>query len=568
MLETSGFRNIGGLNSRVHNNLGHISPEHTFGNAVFISLLATTGSHHSRHIDHIQPSPPTYRTDSSADGLVRRLGTRYFFVLIAVAMLVIVDQVVIQPLLFRLDRFAPVINLSGRQRMLSQRLTKAALTFERAASEHIASASRRELEVTLKQWTTAHAALQDGDPMRGIKQITSPEIRHQWSQIAPHFAAMSAAAHMILDGARSSLETADASAVETIVRHEAQFLPIMDHIVKLMESEAAREVRRLRTLALGIAATIVALIGGLGWFVVWPATRTIRTQVDELETRVAARTAELTSALNSLQQEVFERQKVESKNQILATQLAHADRVESIGHLAVGLAHELNHPLGTIVNYAEACDVLLGRSDERIPRGKLAFFVCQIRDAALRAGNIVRRMRNFVQPNSSETVEMDMRMLVEEIIALCQPEIDKTQVTLRVDLGKKQLLVSVDAIQIQQVIVNLVQNALQAMGNTPVDDRHLSIRATHTFEQVRLDVIDTGPGFGGQNTEMMFEPFNSTKSDGLGVGLSICRSIIENHQGMIWAEISADGGAIVSFTLPIVPPNANCRAVPTHSICC
>jgi signal transduction histidine kinase len=241
--------------------------------------------------------------------------------------------------------------------------------------------------------------------------------------------------------------------------------------------------------------------------------------------------------------------------------------VESIGHLAVGLAHELNHPLGTIANYAEACDVLLNRENE-FPRGRIAKFVVQIRDASLRAGKIVRRMRNFVQPDAYETAETDVRSLIDEIVALCFPEMEKNQVGLSTELDPQPLRVNVDAVQIQQVLVNLVQNAIQAMVDTPVDNRQLLIRTVPVAGQVRIDVIDSGPGFNTVDAEKIFEPFTSTKRDGLGVGLSICRSIIENHHGAIWAESAPTGGAVVSFTLPVVPPHDVPGSLQTYSICC
>jgi C4-dicarboxylate-specific signal transduction histidine kinase len=484
-----------------------------------------------------------------------------------VAALIVVDQAVVQPLLVRLDRFAPVINLAGRQRMLSQRLTKAVLIIDRAESEEAARTGRQELRTTLEQWSAAHTSLQSADTRQGAARISSPTIQTRWAQLEPHYHAMASAAQAVIDSHNDLPNDSQKSAVDTIVTHEAPFLNTMDQIVKLLENEANHEVQRLRELALGIAATIIGLIVGLGWFVVRPATRTIRAQVDELEIRVEERTAALATALDGLKQEVLEREKVESKNQRLAAQLAHADRVESIGHLAVGLAHELNHPLGTIANYAEACDVLLKR-DEEIPHGKLTKFVLQIRDASLRAGQIVRRMRNFVQPNASETVETDLRTLIGDVIDLCRPEVEQNQVVLTTQLGSQPLRVHVDVIQIQQVLVNLVQNAIQAMTNTPTHKRKILIRTEIVADQIRIDVVDSGPGFDAADAERIFEPFTSTKSEGLGVGLSICRSLIENHQGIIWAKSAPPDGALVSFTLPIFSPHDSPSSLQTHSLCC
>src|SRR5690606_36885047 len=140
---------------------------------------------------------------------------------------------------------------------------------------------------------------------------------------------------------------------------EAGFLNSMERVVTLLEDEAAYELWRLRALALGVAAAILGLIVALGLLVVRPATCTIRRQVDELESRVAARTNDLNVALASLRQESERREQMEVRNRALAGQLAHADRVESLGRLATGLAHELNQPLGAIANYAEACDAVL-----------------------------------------------------------------------------------------------------------------------------------------------------------------------------------------------------------------
>ncbi len=505
----------------------------------------------------INPRIPHNRAASAIDGLIRRLGARYLFVLVAVAALVMVDQAIVQPLLIRLDRYAPAINLAGRQRMLSQKLTKAALASDRSSSPESLAAARTELGETLVQWTTAHDVLRIGDANSGVERLQSAAIDEQWKLLNPHFDAMSAAAkQMISHQAENELSLAGNAKVETIVAHESRYLAAMDQIVKLMEQEAAREVQQLRMLALAIAAMIVALLVALGWFVVRPATRTIRRQVDQLESRVVERTAELATTLTSLQHEIAEREKVEANNQRLATQLAHADRVESLGHLAIGLAHELNHPLGAIANYAEACDVILGRADQVPDHTKLWSFIVQIRQASLRAGQIVRRMRNFVQPNASAVAEIDLRTLIDEITALCRPEIDRQQVSLIAEPNPRKTVVLVDAIQIQQVLVNLVQNALQSMRETPADQRRLLIRTNVVADLVQIDMADSGPGFQAADPDIIFEPFHTSKPDGLGMGLSICRSIVENHHGTIWAKNLTPEGAVVSFTLPLASPHA------------
>jgi two-component system, LuxR family, sensor kinase FixL len=518
----------------------------------------------------------TRREDTlrTADGLVRRLAVRYLFVLLAVAILIVVDQSIIQPMLVRLGSYAPVINVAGRQRMLSQKLTKAALAMEIAGDETARHLRCSELRATLKQWSAAQTALRNGDPDLGIQSIHSRDIDAQWATLQPHFEAMCAAAQTIVDESdsapnRDRLSDSSTAAVAPIVEHEAPFLAAMDRIVKLMEVESAAAVNRLRICAVSIAVAIVLLLVGLGWFVVRPATRTIRRQVDDLETRVALRTRELSAALDELRHEVHERELAESKTQRLAAQLAHADRVTTMGHLTAGLAHELNQPLAAIANYAEACDVELDGSaktdDNRSDR--LRKHLDKVKQASLRAGNIVRRMRNFIRPNAASAAEVDANLLVGEIVELLRPEIERAGVDVSLDLTASCSLIRADAIQIQQVLVNLVQNALQAMSCRPRNDRRLALRTSTTADSVQFDVIDSGPGFTTIDSEKLFAPFHTTQPDGLGIGLSICRSIVEQHQGTIWIGSSVGQGAKLSFALPLATQNAACRHDQSHSLC-
>ncbi len=503
-----------------------------------------------------RPSPAPHRPSAaqSADGFVRRLGRRYLLVLAAVAALIAADQAVIQPLLWRMNVFAPVINLAGRQRMLSQKLAKAALAMQATDDPAVQSRRRGELNAALDEWSKAHAALRDGSTELTIPRIRSHAIDGAWAELEPHFAAMHAAGTELLDEAAGN--AAHGESVARIVDHEASFLSSMEQLVALMEGEAAAELRRLRALAMGIAATILALIVALGAFVVRPATAAIRQQVDELESRVAQRTRELDDALQSLRSEIQRREQSESRNRALAAELAHADRVESLGRLATGLAHELNQPLGAIANYAEACDATLAGPWDEGAAARLRGYLNQMKQAALRAGAIVRRIRNYVRPGVGHAALVEMGALVNEVVDLCRAEAQRLEIEVAVTRADEEAVVHADAIQIQQVLVNLIQNALQAMSASPPQRRRLAIAASTANGGVQVDVIDSGPGLAGADAEVLFAPFHTTKADGLGIGLSICRSIIEHHQGTIWAKSLPHEGAQFSFVLPLAVAHA------------
>lgn len=492
--------------------------------------------------------------DPSAEKLVRRLSGRYLLVLAAVAVLIAADQALVQPLMMRMNVYAPVINLAGRQRMLSQKLAKAALALQGATDEAAAAARCRELQEALSEWSDAHKALQYGSADLGVPRIHSVALDAAWRELRPHFAAMQTAARQLL--VRPHSGGADDADVAVLVEHEAGFLDSMERVVALLEDEAAYELWRLRALALGVAAAILGLIVALGLLVLRPATVTIRRQVDELESRVAARTNDLNVALASLRQESERREQMEVRNRALAGQLAHADRVESLGRLATGLAHELNQPLGAIANYAEACDAVLAQPWDEAMAAKFQSYVGHVREAALRAGGIIRGIRNFVRPGASEFAAVDMGELVSDVIDLCRPEVSRQEIEFDFELPKRPVVVTADRIQIQQVLVNLVQNALQAMATSPPQRRQLRLGFVAASDEVQVDVADNGHGLGDIDSESLFSPFHTTKADGLGIGLSICRSIIEHHGGTIWAKSLPHGGAQFSFVLPLASEHA------------
>ncbi len=503
----------------------------------------------------------------TAEKLVRRLSRRYLIVLVAVAALVVVDQATIQPWLLRLNAYAPAINIAGRQRMLSQRLSKAALALQASTNPTARAKWQAELLAALDQWSQVHAMLSGHGDGLGPINLNAPQIRSQLAALEPHFQQISRSVQTIIkqDETESHAQSAAAPRpIDEILLHEGVYLSAMDKLVTLLEAEAASAVNRLRSCALAIAAAVIGLIAGLGWLVVRPATGTIRQQVDRLESTVAARTQELMTANEQLEREMNEHEQAELRTQQLSAQLAHAARVSTMGHLTAGLAHELNQPLTAIVNYCEACELELAKETQ--DRSKLQRHLSQASEASLRAGQIVRRMRDFVRPQVGVRVPCDLHGLVREVAELCRAELEASEVTLTLDLAASDATITVDAIQIQQVLVNLLRNAAQALQGQPPDRRRIRVQSTCLQDCIQITVADTGPGLSAELAATAFDPFQTTKSDGLGIGLSICRSIIENHHGRIWLEPATDAGATFVFTLPCRIAEASDRK-PIDCVC-
>lgn len=502
----------------------------------------------------------------AAQSVVRRLAIRYLLLLLLVASLVVLDQVVIQPQLIDVGSLGPVINLAGRQRMLSQKLAKAALALQAFASDDARRTWRDELVETERQWSAAHARLTAQDA--AVPRTT--DLVRAWEQLAPHYQAMCQAAEALaaeikIDGKPKS-ETISHS-VETIIAHEPRFLATMDQIVRLLEAHSTDRVAAVRGQALSVATLIVGLIVGLGWLVVRPATQTIRRQVDELEERVAQRTAALAETNLALEREIVQHAQAESKTQELAAQLAHAARVSALGQLAAGLAHEINQPLAAIANYSQACEVLLDQQTQSDPRIGRHFM--QIKQTARRAGEIVRRMRDFTRPRAERSLELlDLHALVRDVAEFCRHEAITAGICVTLELSAAKCTITADSVQIQQVVVNLLQNAFHAIGSHQNAERSVVIRTRACDAGVQLDVIDSGPGFGNVDPQKFFSPFITTKQSGLGIGLAICRAIIERHGGTISAVTLPTGGAQVSFTLPLSTPNDDPDRKSADCICC
>jgi two-component system sensor kinase FixL len=233
--------------------------------------------------------------------------------------------------------------------------------------------------------------------------------------------------------------------------------------------------------------------------------------------------------------------------QELHAELLHVSRLSSMGQMAVTMAHELNQPLSAIVNYMEAIGALIDRGCE-LPAAQLRTIVGRAAEQAIRAGRILQRSREFVTRGDTERRFERISPLIREARELAL--IGTQQKGISISLGVlPDVAVIVDKIQIQQVLLNLLRNAIDAVADQ--DDRNIALTAEVQGGTVRISVADNGPGIAEQIRTRLFQPFVSTKKTGMGMGLSICKTIMESHDGYLWAEPNPGGGAVFRLVLPL-----------------
>ena len=230
-------------------------------------------------------------------------------------------------------------------------------------------------------------------------------------------------------------------------------------------------------------------------------------------------------------------------------ELAHANRVLTMGQLTASIAHELRQPLGAALNDGKASLNWLTRHRPEVEEAKLCLEEV-IKDVN-RASDVIDRIHRLVKKDTLRMEKLDINGAILEVISLIHSEVIKNGVTVGTELAETLPRIQGDRVQLQQVILNLLINAIQAMGDLAEDKRELHIStALIELEGVRVAVRDTGPGLRPQDLERLFVPFYTTKPHGMGMGLSICRSIIEDHGGRLWATHHEPRGAQFQFTIP------------------
>jgi two-component system, LuxR family, sensor kinase FixL len=254
--------------------------------------------------------------------------------------------------------------------------------------------------------------------------------------------------------------------------------------------------------------------------------------------------------------EVTERKRAELDAQRSRQELAHFTRVSTMGELTASLAHELNQPLTAILTNAHAGLRFL----DAVPPepGELRAILSDIVDDDKRAGEVIQRVREFLSKGEPQRVPLDLNVLVKDVAKLLSSDAIIRNVTMTFDLARDPVVVYGDRVQLQQVILNLLLNAMEAMAECAGPDRSIIVRTETVgmLETVHMSVTDAGVGLGTGATEVVFEPFYTTKPAGMGMGLAIARSIIEAHGGVVWALNNPIGGATFHFAMPV-------RHVPT-----
>jgi signal transduction histidine kinase len=256
--------------------------------------------------------------------------------------------------------------------------------------------------------------------------------------------------------------------------------------------------------------------------------------------------------------DITARKRAELEAGRLREDLAHLTRVSTLGQLAASLAHELNQPLTAILSNAQAAQILMSRPSPDLD--EVREILAEVVSDDKRAGEVIRRLRDLFKKGTRERAPLDVNELIQEVLRMLQNDIALRGASLRADLAKGLPLVEGDRIQLQQVVLNLAVNALDAMTDQPAGRRHLTIRSALDETTMRIEVADTGRGIDEADRERLFQPFFTTKPTGMGMGLAIARSIVEAHGGRLSVASHPGRGAVFQVTFPTTVATAPRRS--------
>lgn len=232
------------------------------------------------------------------------------------------------------------------------------------------------------------------------------------------------------------------------------------------------------------------------------------------------------------------------------SELAHMNRRAEVGELSASLAHELTHQLGAILRNSDVAEMILESTSPDI--GELNEIVAEIRHHEQRASEVIKRLRRLFRKETAEVEEFDLDEALTEVFELLAPQAAARHITLHANFAPRPLLVRGDRIQLQQVILNLVSNSMDAIGTRSGKCGIVGRTAAVDGFTAQVSIEDSGSGIPADKISRLFEPFFTTKEAGMGMGLSIARTIVQTHGGRIWRENREGGGAVFRFTLPLI----------------
>jgi two-component system, LuxR family, sensor kinase FixL len=251
-----------------------------------------------------------------------------------------------------------------------------------------------------------------------------------------------------------------------------------------------------------------------------------------------------------INRDITETVRAQERSEAHLAQLAHVSRLSTIGSLVSEIAHEVNQPLHAIANYAQACSAELNNlAIDR--KSNLINWIKQIAEQAHRAAEIIRRSSRFARKGSVNRSKVDVNELIHECLRLNNFNLRAHHIKLRCDLAPSLPPIVADSIQVQQVLVNLLRNAIEAMSEIPEADRKLLVSSESIDGSLQISVRDNGIGISDEQAKRLFEPFFTTKEEGMGMGLPVSQAIVEAHSGRLWAEPNSDRGVTFFLTLPL-----------------
>lgn len=231
----------------------------------------------------------------------------------------------------------------------------------------------------------------------------------------------------------------------------------------------------------------------------------------------------------------------------------HSAQLATLAETASTLAHEINQPLMVIATYTDACQRMI--ESHELNHEEVSSILRKCHDQAVRASRIIERLRDFIRQRQPKPTPCNTQGLLASVLEMTRPQLEEVHVQVRVINPLPETIIEADKTLLVQALANLIRNALEAMNTIPVDQRLLFIKVIdHNSEQLLFCVEDRGCGFDQNSIDSMFSPFFTTKNDGLGLGLSICKSIAEAHGGKLWAENNEQAGATFYLALPKMPP--------------